>query len=41
MPAKSSALPTEALAPLNVANIVKAHPLIDSGRSIGKLTIKR
>lgn len=31
----------EAMAPLNVANIVKAHTLIESGQSIGKLTIKR
>ncbi|MDB4473481.1 zinc-binding alcohol dehydrogenase family protein [Opitutaceae bacterium] len=31
----------EALAPLNVENIVKAHTLIESGKSIGKLTITR
>ena len=31
----------EAMAPLNVKNIIKAHTLLESGKSIGKLTIKR
>ena len=31
----------EAMAPLNVENIIKAHTLLESGKSIGKLTIKR
>jgi NADPH2:quinone reductase len=30
-----------AMSPLNVANIVKAHTFIESGQSIGKLTITR
>ena len=31
----------ETLAPLNAANLVKAHALIESGRTIGKLVIKK